>query len=95
MQRLVARYAGRVQGVGFRMAVADLATRFQVTGEVCNVSDGSVHLVAAGDAGELRIFHEAILERMSRNIIDYQTDWSEATAAVHSGFSIAPDKLSR
>jgi acylphosphatase len=77
------------------MAVADLATRFQVTGEVCNVSDGSVELVAEGDAGELRIFHEAILERMSRNIIEHQTDWSQVTTPAHSGFSIAPDKLSR
>ncbi len=93
MQRLWARYEGRVQGVGFRMAVADLATRFHVSGEVCNVSDGSVQLVAEGDACELQRFHESILERMSRNVVEHQIHWSDVSAAAHPSFSIGTDKL--
>ncbi len=41
---------GRVQGVGFRYFVAHLARRLEVSGEVRNLPDGSVEVLAA--AGE-------------------------------------------
>jgi len=75
------------------MTVADLASSFQVTGQVCNVSDGSVELVAEGDSGELHRFHDSILQRMARNVVEHQTQWSAVSAPTYADFSIGVDKL--
>jgi acylphosphatase len=44
--RLVLR--GRVQGVGFRDTVADIARRHQVAGSVRNLRDGTLEIDAEG-----------------------------------------------
>jgi acylphosphatase len=53
-------YEGRVQGVGFRYSVRQIAAGFDVTGWVRNLPDGRVELLAAGEAGEVEEFLEAI-----------------------------------
>jgi acylphosphatase len=55
-------YEGRVQGVGFRWTVKNLARGFDVTGWVRNLPDGRVELQAQGDSQELTDFLEAIAE---------------------------------
>jgi acylphosphatase len=42
------RISGRVQGVGFRLACADLARSLGLTGFVCNEPDGSVLVEVEG-----------------------------------------------
>lgn len=49
MKRQAVVYDGRVQGVGFRATVRDLARPIQVTGWVRNEIDGSVRLEVQGD----------------------------------------------
>lgn len=51
---------GRVQGVGFRYFTARAAAAFGITGQVRNVEDGSVEIVARGDESSLRSFREQI-----------------------------------
>jgi acylphosphatase len=46
--RLTARAEGRVQGVGFRVAVLRQASRLGLTGWAANLEDGSVEVVAEG-----------------------------------------------
>lgn len=53
---------GRVQGVGFRVAVLREARRRALDGWVRNRDDGAVEGVASGDAAQLASFH-AWLER--------------------------------
>lgn len=53
-------YSGRVQGVGFRYSVKQIAAGFDVTGWVRNLSDGTVEMLAAGAAGEVDAFIEAV-----------------------------------
>ncbi len=65
-------YSGRVQGVGFRYTARSLATRFDVTGFVRNLSDGRVHLLVEGSARETAEFIEAIREEMQYYITDVQ-----------------------
>lgn len=46
-------FHGRVQGVGFRYAVKDLARGFDVCGWVKNLADGSVELQVMGQKAEV------------------------------------------
>ena len=55
-------FEGRVQGVGFRYAVKELARGFDVCGWVKNLADGTVELQAMGEAGELTDFIREIVE---------------------------------
>lgn len=55
-------YEGRVQGVGFRYAVKDIARGFEVTGSVGNLPDGSVELIVQGELAELVAFLHEIRE---------------------------------
>ncbi len=51
---------GRVQGVGFRYFVKQMAEAFDVRGTVRNTSDGDVEIVASGSSANLRSFKEQI-----------------------------------
>jgi acylphosphatase len=53
VQRLEARVRGVVQGVGFRWFVTRHANRLGIAGWVANEADGSVSLVAEGQAAAL------------------------------------------
>ncbi len=55
-------FEGRVQGVGFRYTVKDLARGFDVSGWVRNLPDGNVELRMMGDADEL----DALLLEITR-----------------------------
>ena len=69
MSRIVTRietfFSGRVQGVGFRYATLQVAREFEVNGEVKNLADGRVLLVAEGRPAEVESFIHEIKERMS------------------------------
>jgi acylphosphatase len=51
---------GRVQRVGFRMFVEDAARREGIQGYVRNQYDGSVEIVAEGDADAMQRFEMAV-----------------------------------
>lgn len=69
MIRKTVTYSGRVQGVGFRFTAQRLAMGHAVTGYVRNMPDGSVELVAEGEADEVNNLLGDIADRM-RNYID-------------------------
>jgi acylphosphatase len=51
---------GRVQRVGFRLFVEDAGRRENVRGHVRNQHDGSVEIVAEGDADAMQRFEMAV-----------------------------------
>jgi acylphosphatase len=62
MARIDATVRGRVQGVGFRWFVLDVARELDLRGWVANEADGSVLCVAEGPREDL----EALLAELSR-----------------------------
>lgn len=55
-------YEGRVQGVGFRYTVKNVARGYDVIGWVKNLVDGRVELQCMGEKEEVEGFIEAIAE---------------------------------
>ncbi len=72
--RLTYHYLGRVQGVGFRATVHEIAQRFAVHGWVKNCEDGSVECVVEGQREEIQAFDEAIREARSRHVHDVRVN---------------------
>lgn len=88
-RRIQVFYVGNVQGVGFRYSVKTVATGFEVTGTVRNLSDGRVELVAEGTKDELEAFRQAIRESgLDHFIRQEEVSWGEATGTFR-GFEIA------
>ncbi len=86
--RLHALFAGRVQGVGFRFTVCDLARTRQITGVVKNMPDGTVELKAEGSRQELTGFLHAIrASRLGRYIAYEDIQW-QAADGTYKGFGI-------
>jgi acylphosphatase len=68
LHRRQVHYSGRVQGVGFRYTVKNIAMRFNVSGYVRNLPDGRVELVAEGPCEEIEQLIHAVDERMNEYI---------------------------
>jgi len=72
-------YSGRVQGVGFRYAVRQVARGYEVTGTVRNLPDGRVELFAEGGGDELQAFRQAIRDAgMEHFIQNEEISWGDA-----------------
>lgn len=88
--RLTRRYLvnGRVQGVGFRMFVADCARREGLAGHVRNLLDGSVEAVADGDLESLTRLEAALWRGPSRARVDEVVVDDVAPLGLADGFTI-------
>ncbi len=82
-------FEGRVQGVGFRYTVKDLARGFDVCGSVKNLPDGTVELLAMAEPSELEAFIREIAEEsaVARNIRHHHAETIPLLEGV-SGFRI-------
>jgi acylphosphatase len=77
--RMEVFYSGHVQGVGFRYAAKTVAAGFEVSGIVCNLSDGRVALIAESAREELEAFRAAIRDAGLKHFIrDENVTWSTA-----------------
>jgi len=78
--RLHAYVAGTVQGVGFRMFVADRAEFLGLTGWVRNTRDGEVEVLAEGSKTDLDILYTALSKGPRGSYVaDLRTTWLEAS----------------
>ena len=87
-------YTGRVQGVGFRHTVRQLATGYEVTGCVKNLPDGRVELLALSrDATELAAFLAEIQDHsaVAHYIKEIQETPLDPAPTGIVGFTIAKD----
>ena len=88
MSALQVFYEGRVQGVGFRYSVRQIAKGFSVTGSVRNLPDGRVELQVAGDDDEVGAFLKAIRESELCDLIKNESQHQLATPPATRGFEI-------
>lgn len=79
MQRQTCYFAGRVQGVGFRYTVQNLALQYNVRGFVRNAPDGRVELVMEGPEGDMEQLLDDIRQKMNGYIRDVSIDTSPGT----------------
>jgi acylphosphatase len=79
-------YSGRVQGVGFRYTVQNLAQDYAVNGFVRNLPNGSVEVLAEGEPGQVEEFLSAIDRRMA-GYIEQKSKLDEASCG-YNGFRI-------
>ena len=78
MAYLRAIIKGRVQGVGFRFFVFDLALRYGLKGVVRNLWEGGVEVEVDGQENELRDFLRELKKGPPlAKIKKVQTEWSE------------------
>ena len=80
-------FSGRVQGVGFRYTVMQVAKEFEVAGYVKNLADGRVQLEAEGRLEEVRDFIVALQERMEGYIRKVEQTETQR-APQYQGFNI-------
>ncbi len=73
-QRIVVRYTGRVQGVGFRMTAISQADSLSINGFVRNEPDGGVLMDVEGTAADLQELLRRIDLQMTNNIDHRQVD---------------------
>ncbi len=83
-------FHGRVQGVGFRYTVKQLALGFDLVGQVKNLSDGSVELQIMGHDSELNAFIKEIVEESElASLIKTSQTWEIAPLENCQQFRIA------
>lgn len=90
MKTLRVHYEGRVQGVGFRYTVKNLAREYDVSGTVENLSDGRVELVVSGESEEVDAFLEGIRTSHLAGHIALEFPQSIPRPPALRGFSIVP-----
>lgn len=81
-------YTGRVQGVGFRFSVKQLAKGFEVTGWVRNLPDGRVELQVLGGEAEVGEFLQEIQDSHLGGFIREKEEHAISRLENCSGFSI-------
>ena len=82
-------FTGRVQGVGFRYKVLQVAREFDLSGFVRNGEDGRVQLEAEGAESEVRAFIAEVRDRLG--VFIRKTEETETwRSPQYRGFTIAP-----
>ncbi|MFH1854035.1 MAG: acylphosphatase [Candidatus Omnitrophota bacterium] len=72
-------YSGRVQGVGFRYTVRNIASEYGLSGWVKNLRDGRVEAVCEGEEKDIKIFLDSIAVEFSRYATDIAINWETPT----------------
>lgn len=92
MRREILVLYGRVQAVGFRERVLEIARRFPVSGTVRNLRDGGLEIDVEGEDDAIQRFRTTVLmnaPRLAR--VDHSTR-SDAEPRGVIGFSVGPTR---
>ena len=81
--------SGRVQGVGFRYFIQDIARREGLTGFVRNLPDGRVEVVAEGDDESLRRLEAGVWRGPSHARVEHVDVDVMPASGSFPGFNVA------
>ena len=71
--------SGRVQGIGFRNFVVNIARELGLTGFVANIPDGSVEVLAQGELTVLKLFANHLRKGPEGSQVrGFYDEWSQA-----------------
>jgi acylphosphatase len=76
-------YSGRVQGVGFRYTVQNLAMQYNVGGYIKNLPDGRVELILEGPDEEMELLLNDVGRKMGGYIHNVDQKVHQATGEFH------------
>lgn len=80
---------GRVQGVGYRYHVKQTAMKLGITGNVQNLSDGTVKITAQSDEGPLALFEAYLYKGSPHSTVDsIEVKELSGTQALYTSFEI-------
>lgn len=77
-KRISVYYSGRVQGVGFRFTVENLANKLGIYGWVKNLNDGRVEIWAEAEEDDLKKFLSELGGAFSRHIHHSEINWLDS-----------------
>jgi acylphosphatase len=89
MRRVILELRGRVQGVGFRYRVLQIAARFPVSGTVRNLRSGALEIDAEGEEEALEGFLDAVLANPPRSARIDETLRRDAEPRYVTGFGVS------
>ena len=81
-------YEGRVQGVGFRFGVRQIAEGFSVSGHAVNLPDGRVEVFLQGDRAEVEAMEKEIAQSHLEGFIRKHEGCEVAVETGRRGFQI-------
>lgn len=99
---------GKVQGVGFRRAVQQLARKAGIVGKVKNLDDGNVEILAQGEEGEIDAFLASVREleapvkvdelrkaptRMSSELGSFKIQYGKTPEELEEGLGAGQEQL--
>ena len=80
MRRATAIISGRVQGIGYRNIVDDVAYKHKINGHVKNLKDRTVEVVAEGEESSLKgFFNEININESPVHVDDISITWDNPT----------------
>jgi acylphosphatase len=88
IERRRVTYAGRVQGVGFRMTARRLASAHPISGYVRNLPDGRVEILAQGEPEDLNRYLQAVQREFAELIRDLDVASEPSSNESFAGFTI-------
>ena len=92
VKAVYATVEGRVQGVGFRFFVQNVADRLQLTGWVRNKGDDRVEVYAEGQAEKLNQLLDALRRGPSSAMVTHVALQWTSPGFKHARFSILPSE---
>lgn len=89
MIRAILYIAGKVQRVNYRSKVISIAEKYNITGNIQNLSDGNVKVIAEGEEKDLEMFiHDINIKNTLINVKNIKKEYSTPTGEYEGFFKL-------